>query len=93
MKLTAIELTEKGPPPRPHYPVLSAEGETLGELSSGVLSPTLATGIAMAYLPAAFTKPGTPLLIDIRGRQFKAVTVKRPFLRKSLSTRQRGEQS
>ncbi len=83
VKLTAIELTEKGPPPRPHYPVLSAEGEVLGELSSGVLSPTLATGIAMAYLPAAFTKPGTPLLIDIRGRQFKAVTVKKPFLRKS----------
>jgi aminomethyltransferase len=83
VKLTAIEVTEKGPPPRPHYPVLSAEGETLGELSSGVLSPTLGTGIAMAYLPAAFSKPGTPLLIDIRGRRFKAVTVKKPFLRKS----------
>jgi aminomethyltransferase len=83
VKLTAIELTEKGPPPRPHYPVLSAEGKTLGELSSGVLSPTLGTGIAMAYLPAAFTKPGTPLLIDIRGRRFKAVTVKKPFLKKS----------
>jgi glycine cleavage system aminomethyltransferase T len=37
----------------------------------------------MAYLPAAFTKPGTPLLIDIRGRHFKAVTVKKPFLKKS----------
>lgn len=82
VKLTAIELTEKGPPPRPHYPVLSADGETLGELSSGVLSPTLATGIAMAYLPAAFTKPGTPLLIDIRGRRFQAATVKKPFLKK-----------
>lgn len=82
VKLTAIELTEKGPPPRPHYPVLSADGETLGELSSGVLSPTLGTGIAMAYLPAAFSKPGTPLLIDIRGRRFQAVTVKKPFLKK-----------
>ena len=82
-KLTAIELTEKGPPPRPHYTVLSAAGEILGELSSGVLSPTLGKGIAMAYLPAAFTKPGTPLLIDVRGRQFKAVTVKKPFLKKS----------
>jgi aminomethyltransferase len=82
VKLTAIELTEKGPPPRPHYPVLSADGETLGELSSGVLSPTLATGIAMAYLPAAFSKPGTALLIDVRGRRFQAVTVKKPFLKK-----------
>jgi aminomethyltransferase len=83
LKLTAIELTEKGPPPRPHYPVLSADGETLGELSSGVLSPTLGKGIAMAYLPAAYAKIGTPLLIDIRSRQFKAVTVKKPFLKKS----------
>jgi aminomethyltransferase len=83
LKLTAIELTEKGPPPRPHYPVLSTDGETLGELSSGVLSPTLGIGIAMAYLPAAFSKPGTALLIDIRGRRFQAVTVKKPFLKKS----------
>ncbi|QTN32798.1 glycine cleavage system aminomethyltransferase GcvT [Akkermansiaceae bacterium] len=82
-KLTAIELTEKGPPPRPHYPVLSADGETLGELSSGVLSPTLGKGIAMAYLPAAHAKPGTPLLIDIRGRRFSAVTVRKPFLKKA----------
>ncbi len=82
LKLTAIELTEKGPPPRPHYPVLSADGETLGELSSGVLSPTLGIGIAMAYLPAAFSKPGTALLIDVRGRRFQAVTVKKPFLKK-----------
>lgn len=78
-KLTAIELTEKGPPPRPHYSVLNEEGETLGELSSGVLSPTLGKGIAMAYLPAAYSKPGTKLQIDVRGRKFAAITVKKPF--------------
>jgi aminomethyltransferase len=82
LKLTAIQLTEKGPPPRPHYTVLSENGETLGELSSGVLSPTLGHGIAMAYLPSAYSKIGTTLLIDVRGRQFKAVTVKKPFLKK-----------
>lgn len=82
-RLTAIEVIDKAPPPRPHYPVLSADGETLGELSSGVLSPTLNKGIAMAYLPAKFSKPGTSLLIDVRGRQFKAVTVKKPFFKKS----------
>lgn len=82
-RLTAIQLTEKGPPPRPHYSVLNEAGEPLGELSSGALSPTLGIGIAMAYLPAASAKPGTPLLIDVRGRQFKAVTVKKPFLKKT----------
>ncbi|MBC7980714.1 MAG: glycine cleavage system aminomethyltransferase GcvT [Armatimonadetes bacterium] len=82
-KLAGIRLTEKGPPPRPHYPVLDPAGEVLGELSSGVLSPTLNLGIGMAYLPAEHAKIGTPLLIDIRSRHFKAVTVKKPFLKKS----------
>ena len=83
LKLTALQYSDKGPPPRPHYPVLSADGEVLGELSSGVLSPTLGIGIAMAYLPAAHSKPGTPLQIDVRGRKFAAKTVKKPFLKKS----------
>lgn len=86
-KLTAIEVTEKGPPPRPHYSVLSESGETIGELSSGVLSPTLAKGIAMAYLPAAYAKLGTVLKIDVRGRQFAAVTVKKPFLKSTVSSK------
>lgn len=82
-RLTAIQLTEKGPPPRPHYPVLTVDGENIGELSSGALSPSLNLGIAMAYLPADHAKIGTPLLIEIRGRHFKAVTVKKPFLKKA----------
>ncbi len=36
----------------------------------------------MAYLPTALSKPGTELAIDIRGRQFRAITVKKPFLKK-----------
>lgn len=86
-KLTAIEVIEKGPPPRSHYPVLSESGEVLGELSSGVLSPTLNKGIAMAYLPAAYSKIGTALKVDVRGRQFAAVTVKKPFLKSTQSSK------
>lgn len=86
-RLVAIEVTDKAPPPRAHYPVLSDAGEVLGELSSGVLSPTLVKGIAMAYLPVPFSKPGTPLKIDIRGRQFAAVVVKKPFLTSTHSSK------
>ena len=86
-KLTAIEVIEKGPPPRSHYPVLSESGEVLGELSSGVLSPTLGKGIAMAYLPAAYAKIGTVLKVDVRGRQFAAVSVKKPFLKSTQSSK------
>jgi len=79
IKLCAIQYTEKGAPPRAHYAVLDEQGNELGELTSGALSPSLGTGIAMAYLPANAAKPGTPLQIDVRGRQFPAKVVKKPF--------------
>lgn len=79
VKLTAIRYLEKGAPPRAHYPVASAEGEIIGELASGVLSPSLMTGIGMAYLPAEFSKIGTFLQIEVRGKFFPAEVVKKPF--------------
>jgi aminomethyltransferase len=82
VKLTALQYTAKGPPPRAHYPVVSADGEVIGELASGALSPSLMTGIGMAYLPAEYSKPGTDLQIDVRGRQFPAKVVKKPFYKK-----------
>lgn len=81
-KLTGLQLTAKGPPLRAHYPV-SAQGMPVGELCSGGISPSLGIGIAMAYLPTGLSTPGTPLEIDIRGKLHPAVTVKKPFYRKS----------
>ncbi|WP_367872189.1 glycine cleavage system aminomethyltransferase GcvT [Luteolibacter sp. Populi] len=78
-RLVALEYTDKGAPPRSHYPLLDADGQVISELSSGVLSPSLGTGIAMAYVPAALAKPGTDLLVDVRGRHFPAKVVKKPF--------------
>jgi aminomethyltransferase len=82
IKLTALQYTEKGPPPRAHYPVTSADGTVIGELASGALSPSLMTGIGMAYLPVEFSKLGTDLNIDVRGRLFPAKVVKKPFYKK-----------
>jgi aminomethyltransferase len=82
LKLTAIQYTDKGAPPRAHYPVVSADGKIIGELASGVLSPSLMTGIGMAYLPAEYSKLGTDLSIDVRGRLFPAKVVKKPFYKK-----------
>jgi aminomethyltransferase len=82
VKLTALRYLDKGPPPRAHYPVVSADGAVLGELASGVLSPSLMTGIGMAYLPAEFSNIGTPLQIEVRGRLFPAEVVKKPFYKK-----------
>ena len=37
----------------------------------------------MAYLPVAWTKLGTELTVDVRGRRFPAKVVKKPFYKPS----------
>ena len=78
-RLTGFRMTGTAPPPRPHYSVLTAEGQPLGEICSGTLSPTLQMGIGMAYLPFTHTTPGTPIQIEIRGKTYPAEVVKKPF--------------
>ena len=80
-RLTAIKMTEKGPPPRPHYAVW-ANGVPVGELCSGGLSPCLDAGIGLAYLPVDLTKAGQELEIEIRGRRFAAQVEKKPMYKK-----------
>lgn len=78
VRLLAFRMTCKCPPPRAHYPVVH-DGQRVGEVTSGTLSPSLDQGIGMAYLPAGLAEPGTGIGIDIRGRVFPAVVVKKPF--------------
>ena len=80
--LVAIEYTGKGAPPRHGYEVQLPDGTPLGELGSGVLSPSLGKGIGMLYLPAEHSKIGTAVQVIIRGKAAPAVIVKKPFLKK-----------
>jgi aminomethyltransferase len=50
-------------------------------VTSGGFSPTLQTGIAMAYLQNHLAGQGTRVQIDVRGRPLPAVVVNRPFYR------------
>ncbi len=78
-KLCGFLMTGAAPPPRAHYRVLDAEGQPLGEVCSGTLSPSLQIGIGMAYLPLSHATAGTPLQIEIRGKCYPAEVVKKPF--------------
>jgi aminomethyltransferase len=76
-KLVGFVLRERGFP-RHGYPV-SVGGENAGEVTSGVLSPTLGYGIGMAYVPAEASKPGSEIGIVIRDRAVPAEVVRPPF--------------
>ncbi len=81
-KLCAFKMLEKGPPPRPHYPVLVGD-ETIGEICSGGVSPSLGIGIGMAWLPREFSAIDTAIQIGIRGRTIPAAICRKPFYKKS----------
>jgi aminomethyltransferase len=81
-KLAAFRMDGKGPPPRPHYSVFS-NGNRIGEVTSGTLSPSLNYGIGMAYIDAPQAKIGSKIDIEIRGQKFPAIIEKKPLYKKS----------
>jgi aminomethyltransferase len=81
-KLVPFRMKEKGPPPRPHYPVFE-NGERIGEVTSGTLSPSLNWGVGMAYVSTARAKIGAQIDIEIRGQKFPATIEKKPLYKKS----------
>ena len=60
-----------------------AAGQDVGVVTSGCLSPTLGYPIAMAYVDAAHTAPGTAIAVDLGSATADAMVVKLPFYGKS----------
>lgn len=77
-KLIGFELLDKGIA-RQHYPIQDAEGNVIGEVTSGTMSPSLKKPIGMGYVKSEFAKTGTEIFVEIRGKALRAVVVKRPF--------------
>jgi aminomethyltransferase len=81
-KLVAFKMTDKAPPPRPHYPIW-AGGSVVGEVVSGTQSPSLNNGIGMGYVSPQLAEVGGKLEIEIRGRRFAAEIVKKPIYKRA----------
>jgi aminomethyltransferase len=77
-KLIGFTMQEKGIP-RAHYNILNLEGEKIGEVTSGTMSPCLEKGIGLGYIEKAYSKTGTDILIEVRKRQLKAQVARPPF--------------
>jgi len=81
-KLVAFRLKDKGPPPRPHYPLFRGDAQA-GEVTSGAPSPTLGYGIGLAYVRADCAEPGTGLDLEVRGVRVPVEVVKKPFYKRN----------
>ncbi len=79
-KLVGFEMIDRGIP-RGHYELCDAEGNKLGEVTSGTQSPTLQKGIGLGYVPTEFSKAGTEIFVKVRDRLLKAQVVKTPFVK------------
>ncbi|HEX6940240.1 MAG TPA: glycine cleavage system aminomethyltransferase GcvT [Longimicrobiales bacterium] len=64
--------------PRHAYEV-RYNGEPAGEVTSGILSPSLDQGIGLAYVPVEAARPGTEIEVVIRNRPMAAEVVRPPF--------------
>ena len=80
-KLVGFKMVDKGIP-RHDYPIQDNTGATIGKVTSGSISPVLGIGIGLGYVKSEFSKPGSNLYINVRGKSLKAEVCKMPLIEK-----------
>lgn len=77
-KLVGFELLDRGIP-RKDYEIANENGEIVGRVTSGTMSPSLKKAIGMGYVPKELAAEGTELKIVVRSKMLSARVVKTPF--------------
>lgn len=80
-RLIGFEVLGKGIP-RHDYEIVDTEGNVIGKVTSGTMSPSLGKGIGMGIVPVSFAQEGTEIAIRIRKNDVAAKVVKTPFYKK-----------
>ena len=78
MRLVGFEMVDKGIP-RHEYEITDADGNKIGEVTSGTMGPSVKIPVGMGYVPSALSKEGSEIHIKIREKILKAKVVKFPF--------------
>jgi aminomethyltransferase len=78
-KLVGFEMIDKGIA-RHDYEIVDADGNTIGNVTSGTQAPSLGKAIGMGYVVSAHTGIGSEIFVKIRDKNMKAVVVKVPFV-------------
>ncbi len=79
-KLVGFEMIDRGIP-RQGYEITDAEGNKIGHVTSGTMSPSLKQGIGMGYVNLPHNKVDSEIYIAVRKKSLKAKVVKVPFLK------------
>lgn len=77
-KLVGFEVIDRGIP-RHGYKLTDADGNEIGHVTSGTMSPMRKIGIGLGYVKTEYSKPSSEIFLDNRGRKLKAMVVKPPF--------------
>ena len=77
-KLVAFEMIDRGIP-RHDYPIQDANGNIIGKVTSGTMSPSMKVGIGLGYVSLENTALNQEIFIEIREKGVKAKVVKLPF--------------
>ena len=77
-KLVGFEMVDRGIP-RQDYEIQDAEGNNIGVVTSGTMSPSLKQAIGMGYVNIEHSKIDSEIYIAIRNKTIKAKVVKMPF--------------
>lgn len=77
-KLIAFKLEDRGIP-RQGYDIVDSQGKTIGNVTSGTMSPSLGIGIGLGYVPKVFSKIDSKIYIQVRKKAIPAKVIKLPF--------------
>ena len=78
-RLVGFKMVDKGIP-RHGYEIKDADGNVIGKVTSGTMSPSLGIGVGLGYINKPHTKAGSEIFIAVRNREIKAEVSKLPLL-------------
>lgn len=78
-KLVGFKMIDKGIP-RHDYVINDGNGNIIGKVTSGTISPMLNVGVGLGYVTTENAVPGKDIFISVRNKDLKAVVTKTPFV-------------
>lgn len=78
-KLVGFKMVDKGIP-RHDYSIEDADGNEIGRVTSGTMSPVLSQGIGLGYVKKEYAAPGSEIYVAVRNRKLKAEVQKLPLI-------------